>query len=121
MSESYEMAGRVKVVMDEKTLGAKSFKVREFVIVQIDGEEKYRQEIVMQCCGKNLDALNGVVPGDDVRAHFNLKGREYNGRYFNNLDCWKIERLGSGDAEDAVPDFEEKPVVEPEYDVEIPF
>jgi len=121
MSESYEMEGRVKVVMEGKTLGAKSFKVREFVIVQAVGEEKYRQEIVMQCCGKNVDALNGVGEGDDVRAHFNLKGREYNGRYFTNLDCWKIERLGGSPSVGRVVEEEALSRIVPIFSDGVPF
>ena len=48
--------------------------------------------------------------GDQVEVSFNLSSREYNGRYFHNVDAWRIENLGSSIQEttDAdIPSFEE--------------
>ena len=45
---------------------------------------------------RNLD-MGGVValldslqPGQEITVTFDIRGREYNGRYFNNLQGWKI-------------------------------
>ncbi|MDP7430699.1 MAG: DUF3127 domain-containing protein, partial [Flavobacteriales bacterium] len=32
--------------------------------------------------------------GDQVEVSFNLSSREWNGRYFHNVDAWKIEKIG---------------------------
>ena len=36
--------------------------------------------------------LNGLNDGDEIEVFFNLSSREYNGRYFHNIDAWKIEK-----------------------------
>jgi hypothetical protein len=37
-----------------------------------------------------LDIIN---TGDEVEVTFGLKGREYNGKYFTNLDGFRINKL----------------------------
>ncbi len=33
--------------------------------------------------------------GDEVQVTFNIRGNEYNGRYFNNLQAWKLQKIDS--------------------------
>ena len=45
--------------------------------------------------------------GDQVQVSFNVSSKEFNGRYFHNIDAWRIENLAGGGAsemEDA-PEF----------------
>jgi len=37
-----------------------------------------------------IDQFN---PGEEVNVLFNIRGREYNGRYFVNLQAWKINHV----------------------------
>ena len=34
--------------------------------------------------------LDSITVGQIVTINFNIRGREYNGKYFNNLTGWKI-------------------------------
>jgi len=34
--------------------------------------------------------------GDTVEVDFDLRGREWNGKYFTNLQAWRISRAGEG-------------------------
>ena len=44
------------------------------------------------------DQLNGITEGDRVNVKFDVKGREYNDRYYVDLNAWRIEKM---DAEGA--------------------
>ena len=46
--------------------------------------------------------------GDEVEVSFNLSSREWNGRYFHNVDAWKIEKVGIENSD--TKNFEEPPV-----------
>jgi single-strand DNA-binding protein len=35
--------------------------------------------------------LDAITADQKITVFFNIKGREYNGRYFNNLQGWRIE------------------------------
>ena len=41
--------------------------------------------------------------GDKVKVSFNLKSREYNGRWYNDLQIWKIAPAGAQPAPQAAP------------------
>ena len=36
--------------------------------------------------------LQGINPGEEIEVSFNLSSREYNGRYYHNIDAWRINR-----------------------------
>jgi len=38
--------------------------------------------------------LNNFEEGQEVSVAFNISSREYNGKYYHNIDAWKIEPLG---------------------------
>ena len=122
MSETnkYSLEGRVNAVMDAQTYGS-GFEKREFVVT-IDGSGKYPQEIKQECVHGNVAILDDVRVGDEVKAWFNLRGSEYKGRYYTNMQCWKIEVLSRGSAEAAIAGGDNPPA-EPsvENEGEIPF
>jgi hypothetical protein len=60
--------------------------------------------------------LDDLQPGQEVTVSFDIRGREYNGRYFNNLQGWKVEALGesagaNGDSQHPDPsDFDDQDI-----------
>lgn len=46
--------------------------------------------------------LNSFELGDTIRVSFEVKGREFNGKYFNSLEAWRIfgEKKASQPVED---------------------
>ena len=49
-----------------------------------------------------------------------IRGREYNGRYFNNLQGWKIETEPNNTSVAGRPPLSDSPPVEA-YDDDVPF
>jgi single-strand DNA-binding protein len=122
---AYDLNGKVKLVMDTKTISP-TFTVREFVVTVEDG--KYPQDIALQVVNDKVNLLDNLSEGQEVKVSFDIRGREYNGRYFNNLQAWKIEGGDSGsDAPpSAVPDQDRPPIPDDseapgDFDDDIPF
>jgi hypothetical protein len=101
----YELSGTVKEIFEEKTFGS-GFNVREFVVTT--EADKYPQDICLQCVKEKVEMVNKLKTGEKVKVSFDLRGREYQGRYFVNLNAWKIEGGASGDssASDEPPPFD---------------
>jgi hypothetical protein len=93
---SYELAGVVKVVQDVETFKGGSFTKRGVVVTVEDG--KFPQDILLEFVQDKVSLLEGVAPGDDVQITFDIRGREYNGRYFNNLQGWRLDKVGASNA-----------------------
>jgi hypothetical protein len=115
----YEMTGTIKVIMEPQTFQS-GFSKREFVLTVEDG--KYPQDIAFECVKDRMALLDGISTGDAVTVSFDIRGREYNGRYFNNLNAWKITTAGAGAGaagrQDAasLPDDSENPALDEDRD-----
>jgi hypothetical protein len=100
---AYELTGTIKLIFDPKTF-ASGFTKREMVVTVEDG--RFEQEILLEFVQDKVSLLDSLSPGDDVTVTFDIRGREYNGRYFNNLQGWKVEQLGEGAS---IPHTDEAP------------
>ncbi len=99
----YELSGTVKKIFDEKTFGS-GFNVREFVVTT--DAEKFPQDICLQCVKEKVEMVNKLKEGDKVKIAFDLRGREYQGRYFVNLNAWKIDYGTEDSGSDEPPPFD---------------
>jgi hypothetical protein len=52
---------------------------------------------------EKVQDLGKYQVGDKVKVSFNLKSREYNGRWYNDLQIWKIAPAGAQPAAPAQP------------------
>ena len=65
-------------------------------------------EICFQLFGEEkIDILNHHNEGDNILVSFNLSSREYNGKYFHNIDAWRIEKETTNNSEiESAPKFD---------------
>jgi single-strand DNA-binding protein len=104
---AYDLTGKIKLIQDAKTFDS-GFTKREMVVIVEDG--KYPQEINIEFIQDKVALLDSLQVGKEVTVTFDIRGREYNGRYFNNLQGWKIVTLGDEPAitqEDESPPYPE--------------
>lgn len=53
---------------------------------------KFDQKIGLEASGeKQYQEIDKAKVGDEVNISFNLRGREWNGKYYNTLALWKVE------------------------------
>ena len=104
---AYELSGKIKLIQEPKTFDS-GFTKREMVVIVEDG--RYPQEINLEFVQDKVALLDSLQPGQEVTVSFDIRGREYKGRYFNNLQGWKVVAAGSDenapppeDAYDAPP------------------
>lgn len=82
-----EIKGTIKEIFDEQTFGS-GFNKREFILTTSD--DRYPQDVKFETVKEKTRKLDQFNPGDVVTVCFNLRGREYNGKYFVNLDAWRL-------------------------------
>ena len=95
MSES-TIKGAIKLINPIKVISDK-FSVREFVVTTPDA--KYPQDILFQTINDKMDVLESLGVGQQVEVSYNVRGREFNGRYYNTLDAWKVQVIGGQPAQ----------------------
>lgn len=84
---SFTQTGTILKIGDIETVGANNMEKRE-IVIETGGE--YLQQIPFELIKNNVTLPDQFTEGELVTIHFNIRGREWNGRYFSNLVCWKI-------------------------------
>ena len=84
-----EIIGKIKVINATQEVSA-SFKKRELVVTT---DEQYPQHIPIYFVQDKCDTLNSYKVGQEVKVSINIRGNEYNGKYFVSLQGWRIEKL----------------------------
>jgi len=108
---AFETEGILHKVFDTENKTA-TFQAREFVIKH-DGN--YPQFIKFQLTQDRCDLISNYKEGDMVKVSFDLRGREWNEKYFTNLNAWKVEAgaVSQPVGEPTGPPSEFKPIEEP--------
>jgi len=81
----------------------KEWKKREFVIEIIDGA--YSKQICFTLFNDKISLIDSFQTGADVNVSFSLESREYNGRWYHNVNAWRVENDGGNIPEDLPPEF----------------
>lgn len=97
---AFEVEGRLHKKFDTENK-TDSFQAREFVIEINNGN--YPQFIKFQLTQDRCPMVDPYNEGDQIKVHFDLRGREWNGRYFTNLNAWRIENAAAAPAENTQP------------------
>ncbi|MDZ4750642.1 MAG: DUF3127 domain-containing protein [Flavobacteriales bacterium] len=92
-----ELTGKMKVIGEEKSFPS-GFTKREFVITT---EEQYPNDVQFELLKEKGSLLESYKVGDRVLVSFDVRGREWQGKYFNSLVAWKLQAAGSAVAESA--------------------
>lgn len=112
-----KVSGTISKILKVETgqsKAGKEWKKQNFVL---DTNAEYNNLICFQLFGdKKLEAFSRFKEGERVEVSFNVSSREYNDKYYHNLDAWKLEKLDSDTKSD-----QPKEIITPEEDDDLPF
>jgi hypothetical protein len=74
----------------------KDWSKKDFVI---ETDDQYPKKIAFTLFGDKVSLAPNI--GEDVKVYYNLESREYNGKWFHNVNAWKIEKLGDAPKDEA--------------------
>ncbi len=122
---SFEIEGKLhrKFETENKTA---TFQAREFVIEV--NSNNYMQYIKFQLTQDRCGLIDPFNEGDRIKVHFDLRGREWNDKYFTNLNAWKLEKpvedvvvVDPPEPGEVFPDASSEPVFDGGQDDDLPF
>ncbi len=82
------MVGKLHKKFDTESKSS-SFQAREFVVETNDSN--YTQYIKFQLTQDRCSIIDPIKEGEQLKVYFDLRGREWNEKYFTNLNAWKVE------------------------------
>jgi hypothetical protein len=116
--------GRVnQILKPEKGVSrsGKEWSKQEFVI---ETEEQFPRKVCFTLFGDKVSLIDGLSAGEEVEVAFNLESREYNGKWFHNINAWKIDKASAANKmPDGPPEFSMNDIPpEPDEDAaDLPF
>lgn len=87
-----ELTGKLTVIGEEKTFNG-GFTKKDFVITT---EEQYPQAVQFELLKDKGTLINAYQVGQRIKVSFDIRGREWQGKYFNSLVAWKLEKADAG-------------------------
>ena len=113
------ITGKITRILDVESgtsKAGKEWKKQGFVV---DTGEQYNPMVCFSLFGdEKIEMLQKVAVGQEVEVGFNVSSREFNGKFYHNIDAWKINPVQGGGSADAMPESAE---VDMPADDDIPF
>ena len=87
-----EITGKIIAVLPERGGISKTGnegKRQEYVL---ETHEQYPKKICFNVFGADKIAQFNIQAGDEMTVSFDINAREYNGRWYNDIRAWRVER-----------------------------
>ena len=66
---------------------------RQTIVVDVAGFNGSYRKVALQASGNLVQDLEGATIGDKVEISYQVTAREWNGKWYNNVDLYKVEFL----------------------------
>lgn len=76
------------------------WKKQEFVI---ETQDQFPRKVCFTLFNDKVSLLNGINAGDDLEVSFDIESREFNNKWYHNINAWKVEKTGKGAGDDFPP------------------
>jgi hypothetical protein len=81
----------------------KEWKKQDFVVLT---NEQFPKTVCFTLFGDKISLIDGISEGSELEVYFSLESRDFNGKWYHNINAWKIERAGAAaTAKNYPPDF----------------
>ena len=91
---SLSINGTITKIYDVETGTSKAGKEWNKQAFKIDTKAKFNPDVVFSLFGDKLDLITNFKEGQEVEVSFNVSSREFNGKFYHNLDAWRINKMG---------------------------
>ena len=91
---SFAVTGTVKEVLQTKqgvSASGKEWATQEFILTTDDSN--YPCDICFRIFGNDKITECAVKAGESLQVFFDIRSRDYNGRWFTDINVWKIDRM----------------------------
>ena len=88
-----EIKGRILAVLEEKSGTSQrtgnNWRCGQYVLETI---EQYPKNILFEVFGEEKIHSMNIHIGEELTVFFDVDAREYNGKWYNQIRAWKVER-----------------------------
>jgi hypothetical protein len=111
-----ELTGKIIAVLQERggiSKAGNEWKIQEYVLETM---EQYPRKMMFNVFGADRISQFNIQVGEVLTVSFDIDSREYNGRWYNDIRAWKVDRNVAAPAAAPVPPVAGAPVLPPVAD-----
>ena len=100
-----EITGKIIAVLPEQggvSKNGNEWKKQEYVL---ETHDQYPKKVCFQLFGADRIAQAAIQPGEELTVSFDIESREYMGKWYTNINAWKVERPAAATANPASADI----------------
>ena len=86
-----EITGVLQNISEVETVGAKQTQKMTIIIEEV--EKQYPNSLAIDVWGDKTMNAKAFNVGDMLKVTLNSKTREYNGKMYNSISAWKMEKV----------------------------
>ena len=98
-----EITGKIIAVLPEQ--GGVSKNGNEWKKHVLETHDQYPKKVCFQLFGADRIAQAAIQPGEELTVSFDIESREYMGKWYTNINAWKVERPAAATANPASADI----------------
>lgn len=90
-----EITGKIIAVLPEQggvSKNGNEWKKQEYVL---ETHDQYPKKVCFQLFGADRISQAAIQPGEELTVSFDIESREYMGKWYTNINAWKVERPAS--------------------------
>lgn len=98
ITNEMEITGRIIAVLPEQGGVSKTgneWKKQEYVL---ETHDQYPKKVCFQIFGADKISQAAIQMGEELTVSFDIDSREYQGRWFTNINAWKVDRAMAAQA-----------------------
>ena len=87
-----ELTGKIIAVLPERggvSKAGNEWKIQEYVLETM---EQYPRKMMFNVFGADRISQFNIQLGETLTVSFDIDSREYNGRWYNDIRAWKVDR-----------------------------
>ncbi len=99
-----EITGKITHIMEARTgksaRTGSDWVVQEFVL---ETHDQYPRRCAFEVFGADRLREMNIQPNEELTVSFDIDAREFNGRWYNSIRAWKVERVPEGGVQPFAP------------------
>lgn len=59
----------------------------------IETDEQYPKTVCLTCWTNQIDEIQNMVPGQQIKAQIDISSREFNGKWYTDVRVWRFDPI----------------------------
>ncbi|MGQ8336173.1 DUF3127 domain-containing protein [Sunxiuqinia sp. A32] len=102
---SLEVKGKITHILPVSTgvsKAGKEWQKQEFVI---ETDDQYPKQVCFTLFNDKVNLIDGLATETEVNVSFSVESREFNGRWYHNINAWRIDTVSAEAPSGFPPEF----------------